>query len=68
MAELDGALSGRVALVTGGGRGLGEAICRTLARAGAKVVVGDVRTDLASQVVSSIDSAGGGRRRPFRST
>lgn len=40
-------LAGKTALVTGGGRGLGAALCRSLAGAGARVVVGDVRPDLA---------------------
>ena len=35
-------LEGKMALVTGGGRGLGEAICRTLAREGAHIAVGDI--------------------------
>ena len=32
-------LSGRVALVTGGGRGLGKAMARGLAEAGANIVI-----------------------------
>ncbi|QEH34774.1 Cyclopentanol dehydrogenase [Aquisphaera giovannonii] len=55
MAELNG----KVALVTGGGRGLGEAICRNLAGAGAVVLAGDVRDDLVEQVVGSIRGNGG---------
>ena len=47
-------LEGRVALVTGGGRGLGEAICKTLARAGATVVVGDIRDEQAEEVARGI--------------
>jgi NAD(P)-dependent dehydrogenase (short-subunit alcohol dehydrogenase family) len=47
-------LHGRIALVTGGGRGLGEATCRTLAAAGATVVVADIREDLAGKVAEQI--------------
>jgi NAD(P)-dependent dehydrogenase (short-subunit alcohol dehydrogenase family) len=52
-------LEGKVALVTGGGRGLGEAICRVLAKAGATVVAADVREDLAANVAAAIESEGG---------
>lgn len=47
-------LRDKIALVTGGGRGLGEAICHTLALAGMTVVVTDVREDLATQVMTNI--------------
>jgi 3-oxoacyl-[acyl-carrier protein] reductase len=39
-------LSGKVAIVTGAGRGIGLEIARTLAREGATVVIGDLRQDL----------------------
>jgi NAD(P)-dependent dehydrogenase (short-subunit alcohol dehydrogenase family) len=55
----DRALRGRVAMVTGGGRGLGEAICRTLAAAGVTVLACDIRPDLAESVASSIRACGG---------
>lgn len=52
-------LKGKIALVTGGGRGLGEAICRTLAKSGVVVLAGDVREDLAQGVVRTIQDGGG---------
>jgi NAD(P)-dependent dehydrogenase (short-subunit alcohol dehydrogenase family) len=55
--EID--LSGRRALVTGSGQGVGRAIARSLAQAGAAVAVNDIVTDRADAVVSEIRSAGG---------
>jgi NAD(P)-dependent dehydrogenase (short-subunit alcohol dehydrogenase family) len=52
-------LAGRSVLVTGGGRGLGEAICRSLASAGALVVAADLRRDLAEEVADSIQRQNG---------
>jgi NAD(P)-dependent dehydrogenase (short-subunit alcohol dehydrogenase family) len=52
-------IEGSVALVTGGGRGLGEAICHTLGAAGAMVVVADLRQDLADSVALKIRDNGG---------
>ena len=40
------ALDGKVTLVTGGARGLGEAICRELSAAGATVLLADIRLGL----------------------
>jgi NAD(P)-dependent dehydrogenase (short-subunit alcohol dehydrogenase family) len=51
-------LHGKVALVTGGGRGLGEATCRTLAAAGAAVVAADLRQDLAAPLAGQLRDQG----------
>lgn len=51
-------LSGRQALVTGGARGLGAAISRRLAAAGAAVVVADVREDLAKELCEDLTAQG----------
>ena len=52
-------VDGKVALVTGAARGIGACSARLLAEAGAKVVVTDVESDLAEQVVREIRQAGG---------
>lgn len=48
-------IAGKVALVTGGASGLGEATARELARLGAKVAVLDVNLDLAQKVAADIN-------------
>ena len=53
-------LLGKVALVTGAGSGLGEATARTLARAGARVAVMDVRQAEAKRVAQTISQEAGG--------
>jgi NAD(P)-dependent dehydrogenase (short-subunit alcohol dehydrogenase family) len=50
-------LSGKVAMVTGGGRGLGESVCRVLAESGAHVVCADIREELACSVVRSLNGS-----------
>ena len=49
----------RVAIVTGGGGGIGGATARALAREGASVLVVDIDEAAAEQVASGIDQAGG---------
>ena len=57
-----GRLEGKIAIVTGGGSGIGEATARLMAREGAAVVVADIRaaaervtSELASAVAAEVD-------------
>ena len=52
-------LEGKVAIVTGGGSGLGEAIGKALARHGTNVVLSDIHLPGADRVASEIRDAGG---------
>lgn len=50
---------GKVAVVTGGGGGIGSAICKRLADEGALVVVTDANAEAADDVAAGIEAAGG---------
>ncbi|KMY67062.1 hypothetical protein AAU61_14090 [Desulfocarbo indianensis] len=55
-------LSNEVALVTGGGRGIGQATCRKLGSLDAAVLVGDQDMTAAEEVALAIEGAGGRAR------
>jgi NAD(P)-dependent dehydrogenase (short-subunit alcohol dehydrogenase family) len=57
VTEID--LTGRVAAITGGGHGIGEAIARSLVRAGARVVVLDIDAKAATRVADELRRDGG---------
>jgi NAD(P)-dependent dehydrogenase (short-subunit alcohol dehydrogenase family) len=50
-------LDGKVALVTGGASGIGEATCRTFAGAGAQVVIADINAEQAEQLRGQLPGA-----------
>ncbi len=52
-------IKGSVAVITGGGNGIGEAVAKRLAADGAKVVIADMNEDGLKRVESEIKSAGG---------
>jgi NAD(P)-dependent dehydrogenase (short-subunit alcohol dehydrogenase family) len=52
-------LRDKIAVVAGGGQGMGAAVARRLASEGSRVVVGDLREERAKSVVAEIEQAGG---------
>lgn len=52
-------LEGKVALISGSGRGIGRAIAIKLASAGAKIVLNDLDESVANEVLGTIKDAGG---------
>jgi len=51
-------LAGQVALVTGAGRGLGEAICEVLSEAGVSIIAADVRVETAEALAERLQRCG----------
>ena len=54
---MEGKLANKTALVTGGGRGIGEAICNTFAREGARVAVADIDLGTARETAASLPTS-----------
>ncbi|MGX9394103.1 SDR family oxidoreductase (plasmid) [Nitrobacteraceae bacterium UC4446_H13] len=52
--QREGRLANKVAIITGGGSGFGEATARLFAKQGAKVVIADLRADAAERVAAQI--------------
>ncbi|MDM3872122.1 SDR family oxidoreductase [Porticoccus sp. W117] len=52
-------LANKTALVTGGGSGIGQAVCQRLAGEGAHVLIVDLNMDTAQQTVEQIQASGG---------
>lgn len=51
-------LEGTIALVTGGARGIGRAICETLAARGADIAVADLQAEWCAETVAAVEALG----------
>jgi NAD(P)-dependent dehydrogenase (short-subunit alcohol dehydrogenase family) len=54
MAKVERSVRGRVIAITGGARGIGNATARTLAREGARIAIGDLDGDLATEAAAAL--------------
>jgi NAD(P)-dependent dehydrogenase (short-subunit alcohol dehydrogenase family) len=52
-------LEGRVAIVTGGAKGMGRAICERFAKEGARITIADISMPEAEQTLAAIEAGGG---------
>jgi len=67
MTEEAGRLQGRVAVITGGAAGIGEATVRMFVAEGANVVIGDLNADAGQVLVDDLTDAGHGQQVRFQS-
>ena len=58
MGEEQNILKGRVAIVTGAGRGIGKGIAKKLAEAGAKMVAADIDSVIAQETSDELNEQG----------
>lgn len=61
-------LKGKTALITGGAKGIGRAICRQFAAEGANVIITDIAEDMGMELAKSIRSEGGNAQFKYMDT